>query len=225
MDLRLPPLRDLRRRPRRLAAAVAAVVVLAGAGTWTAVADGKPAPVHREDQLMALDGVRIDPSYFPSSDAGRRPAVLLGHGFGGSKDDTRQQAEDLARDGYAVLTWSARGFGRSTGKIGINDPKGEVADVARLIDWLAKQPQVRLDKAGDPRVGMAGGSYGGAISLLAAGYDHRVDAIAPSITYWNLADALFPNGVFKKLWAGIFFNDGGGCARFEAELCRMYDRV
>ncbi|WP_328976556.1 alpha/beta fold hydrolase [Streptomyces canus] len=225
MDLRLPPLRDLRRRPRRLAAAVAAVVVLAGAGTWTAVADDKPAPVHREDQVMALDGVRIDTSYFTSSDAGRRPAVLLAHGFGGSKDDVRQQAENLARDGYAVLTWSARSFGRSTGKIGLNDPKGEVQDVRKLIDWLARQPQVQLDKPGDPRVGIAGASYGGAISLLAAGYDDRVDAIAPAITYWNLSDALFPNGVFKKLWAGIFVNSGGGCAKFEPQLCRMYERV
>ncbi|MEU9329853.1 alpha/beta fold hydrolase [Streptomyces canus] len=225
MDLRLPPLRDLRRRPRRLAAAVAAVVVLAGAGTWTAVADDKPAPVHREGQVMSLDGVRIDTSYFTSSDAGRRPAVLLAHGFGGSKNDVREQAENLARDGYAVLTWSARSFGRSTGKIGLNDPKGEVQDVRKLIDWLARQPQVQLDKPGDPRVGVAGASYGGAISLLAAGYDDRVDAIAPAITYWNLSDALFPNGVFKKLWAGIFVNSGGGCAKFEPQLCRMYERV
>lgn len=204
---------------------MAAVVVLAGAGTWTAVADDKPAPVHREDQVMALDGVRIDTSYFTSSDAGRRPAVLLAHGFGGSKDDVREQAENLARDGYAVLTWSARSFGRSTGKIGLNDPKGEVQDVRKLIDWLARQPQVQLDRLGDPRVGVAGASYGGAISLLAAGYDDRVDAIAPAITYWNLSDALFPNGVFKKLWAGIFVNSGGGCAKFEPQLCRMYERV
>ncbi|WP_455431548.1 CocE/NonD family hydrolase [Streptomyces diastatochromogenes] len=200
--------------------------MLAGAGTWSAVASDGPPPVHRSDRVMTMaDGTRIDTSYFTGGPAGRRPAVLLGHGFGGSKDDVRQQAEDLAHDGYAVLTWSARGFGHSTGKVGLNDPKHEVADVSRLIDWLAKQPQVRLDKPGDPRVGMAGGSYGGAISLLAAGYDHRVDAIAPAITYWNLADALFPNGVFKKLWAGIFFNTAGGCARFEPELCRMYDRV
>ncbi|RPF33653.1 ABC-2 type transport system ATP-binding protein [Streptomyces sp. TLI_185] len=175
---------------------------------------------------MAVDGVRIDTAYFTSGPSGaRRPAVLLAHGFGGSKQDVRQQAQDLARDGYAVLTWSARGFGKSTGKIGLNDPKGEVADVSKLIDWLAKQPQVQLDKPGDPRVGVAGASYGGAISLLAAGYDHRVDAIAPAITYWNLADALFPNGVFKKLWAGIFINSGGGCGKFEPELCRMYERV
>ncbi|WP_405768680.1 alpha/beta fold hydrolase [Streptomyces sp. NBC_00080] len=224
MDLRLPGLRGPR-RPRRIVSAVAAVVVLAGAGTWTAVASDDDTPaVRHTDRVMAVDGVKLDTSYFTAG-TGRRPAVLLGHGFGGSKDDVRQQAETLARDGYAVLTWSARGFGKSTGKIGLNDPKGEVADVSRLIDWLAKQPQVQLDKAGDPRVGVAGASYGGAISLLAAGYDDRVDAIAPAITYWNLADALFPDGVFKKLWAGIFVNTGGGTARFEPALAAMYDRV
>ncbi len=206
--------------------AAAAVVVLAGAGTWTAVAGDDPAPVRRADRVVAVgDGVRLDTSYFTAGSGGRRPAVLLAHGFGGSKDDVREQAEDLARDGYAVLTWSARGFGKSTGKIGLNAPDGEVADVSRLIDWLAEQPQVRLDKDGDPRVGIAGGSYGGAVALLAAGHDTRVDAVAPAITYWNLADALFPNGVFKKLWAGIFVNSGGGCDRFEADLCRMYQRV
>ncbi|OIJ90552.1 alpha/beta fold hydrolase [Streptomyces monashensis] len=225
MDLRVPSLRGLLKGPRRLVAAAAAVVVLAGVGTWTAAASGGPPPVQRTDRMTAVDGARLDTSFFAPAGAGRHPAVLLGHGFGGSKDDMRGQAEDLARAGYAVLTWSARGFGRSTGKIGLNDPKAEVADVSRLIDWLARRPEVQLDKPGDPRVGIAGGSYGGAISLLAAGFDHRVDAIAPAITYWNLADALFPNGVFKKLWAGIFFNSGGGCAHFETELCRMYDRV
>ncbi|MFE6359897.1 alpha/beta fold hydrolase [Streptomyces sp. NPDC057806] len=222
MDLRL---RGPSRRPRRLLAAGAAVVVLAGAGTWTAVASDEGPAVHRADRVLSVGDVRLDTSYFTAPGGERRPAVLLGHGFGGSKDDVREQAEDLAADGYAVLTWSARGFGRSTGAIGLNDPKGEVADVTGLIDWLAEQPQVRLDETGDPRVGMAGASYGGAISLLGAGYDDRVDAIAPAVTYWNLADALFPDGVFKKLWAGLFVNTGGGCHRFEDRLCRMYERV
>ncbi|MGW5213300.1 alpha/beta fold hydrolase [Streptomyces sp. NPDC004051] len=215
------------RRPQRAMAAVGAVVVLAGAGTWTAVAaeDAVPA-VSRTDRIASTaDGVRIDTSYFTAGPAGRRPAVLLGHGFGGSKDDVRQQAEELAREGYAVLTWSARSFGESTGKIGLNDPKGEVADVSRLIDWLAEQPEVQLDEEGDPRLGMAGASYGGAIALLTAGHDDRVDALAPAITYFDLAEALFPNGVFKKLWAGIFVNTGGGCEKFEPALCRMYERV
>ncbi|PKT69450.1 ABC transporter ATP-binding protein [Streptomyces populi] len=234
MDLRLP--RPRRWRPAagttarargRWPAAAAALVVLAGAGTWTAVASDDTPPVHRTDRVMTMaGGVRLDTSYFTEGPSSRRrPAVLLAHGFGGSKADVRDEAEKLARDGYAVLTWSARGFGRSTGKIGLNDPKAEVADVSRLVDWLARRPEVRLDKGGDPRVGVAGASYGGAISLLAAANDPRVDAVAPSITYWNLADALFPNGVFKKLWAGVFLNSGGGCAAFEPELCAMYDRV
>lgn len=209
MQIRLPwP------RPRgRWLAGVAAFAVLAGAGTWTAVADDSAPTVRREDRVHPMPGAKIDTSYFTAgSTEDRRPAVLLGHGFGGSKDDVRAQAEKLARDGYAVLTWSARGFGESTGRIGLNDPDFEVKDVTRLIDWLADRPEVRLDAQGDPRVGVTGASYGGAISLLAAGYDRRVDAVAPSITYWNLADALFPNGVFKKLWAGIFFSTGSASA-------------
>ncbi|MGI5398838.1 alpha/beta fold hydrolase [Streptomyces sp. CA-135486] len=202
MQIRLP-------RPRgRWLAGVAAVAVLAGAGTWTAVADDGAPAVHREDRVQEMPGAKIDTSYFTTGGTKRRPAVLLGHGFGGSKDDVHEQAEKLARDGYAVLTWSARGFGGSTGRIGLNDPDFEVKDVSRLIDWLAKRPDVQLDADGDPRVGVTGSSYGGAISLLAAGHDKRVDAIAPQITYWNLADALFPDGVFKKLWAGIFFSTG-----------------
>ncbi|WP_164555715.1 MULTISPECIES: alpha/beta fold hydrolase [unclassified Streptomyces] len=227
MHLQLSPTRWPRpRRPRRIAAAAAAVVVLAGAGTWSAVASDDAPAVQRADRVISTgEGMRIDTSYFTAGADGRRPALLLGHGFGGSKEDVREQAEKLARDGYAVLTWSARGFGKSTGKIGLNDPEGEVADVSRLIDWLADRPEVRLDRDGDPRVGMAGGSYGGAVALLGAGYDDRVDAIAPAITYFDLADALFPNGVFKKLWAGIFVNSGGGCDEFEPALCAMYERV
>ncbi|WP_414167255.1 alpha/beta fold hydrolase [Streptoverticillium reticulum] len=236
---------------RRLLAAVSAVAVLAGIGTWTvAEAAGGDPPVHREDRFLSMPGARVDTSFFTSGTTDhRRPAVLLAHGFGGSKDDMRGEAEQLARSGYAVLTWSARGFGHSGGRIGLNDPEHEVADVSRLIDWLAKRPEVELDAPGDPRVGIAGASYGGAVSLLAAGYDKRVDAIAPQITYWNLADSLFPDDVFKKLWAGIFFTTGSssslgstragsaartpasgppvqaGCGRFEPELCAMYERV
>ncbi|MFI7357054.1 alpha/beta fold hydrolase [Streptomyces avidinii] len=241
MKLRMP-----RRRRDRLLAGAAALAVVAGAGTLTAAsASGDAPPVHREDRVLSMPGAGIDTSYFTAGgSAEKRPAVLLGHGFGGSKDDVREQAERLARDGYAVLTWSARGFGRSEGRIGLNDPEYEVKDVSRLIDWLAARPEVKLDAAGDPRVGVSGASYGGAISLLAAGHDRRVDAIAPEITYWNLADALFPNGVFKKLWSGIFFTSGStdgmqqavpgqrpgtaaapGCGRFQPELCAMYERV
>ncbi|MTE20693.1 alpha/beta fold hydrolase [Streptomyces sp. TRM43335] len=214
MDLRLTRFRG------RLLTAVVVATALVGAGVWAVVPDDGPA-VRRVERTFTVPEspgddrgtVRVDASYFTAGEsAGRRPAVLLAHGFGGDKTDLRGRAEELARAGYAVLTWSARGFGASTGRIGLNDPEREVADVSRLIDWLAKRPEVRLDGEGDPRVGVAGASYGGAVSLLAAGYDERVDAIAPSITYWDLSEALFPGGVFKELWSGVFFTTGSAGA-------------
>ncbi|MFF0310528.1 CocE/NonD family hydrolase [Streptosporangium sp. NPDC004379] len=174
---------------------------------WITVTDGP-----RDDQR-----VRLDTAFFPPAGGGRAPAVLLAHGFGGSKQSVREEAERLAGEGYAVLTWSARGFGRSGGQIALNSPDYEVKDVRQLVDWLARQPQVLLDAAGDPRVGVAGGSYGGAIALMSAAHDPRIDAIVPQITWYDLADALFPdaggggpeNGVFKRMWAGLFFSRSG----------------
>src|SRR5690606_13392832 len=97
----------------------------------------------------------------------------------------------------------------------LNAPDYEVADASALLDALAERDEVELDGPGDPRAAAVGGSYGGALSLLLAGHDERVDAVAASITWNDLADALFPNavdgpesGVFKRSWAGVFYATG-----------------
>ncbi|QYC43703.1 Daunorubicin/doxorubicin resistance ATP-binding protein DrrA [Nonomuraea coxensis DSM 45129] len=219
---------------KRVAALVAALALI-GVTTWL-VWPSAPQARGQDQAISVVDGpdddqqVHLDTTFFPPADGGKAPVVLLAHGFGGSKQSVRQQAERLAQDGYAVLTWSARGFGRSTGQIALNSPDYEVKDVKQLIDWVAKRPEVQLDAAGDPRVGIVGGSYGGAIALMTAAFDQRVDAIVPQITWADLADALFPNnaaqstdagaqatsgglgdpesGVFKRMWSGIFFGRG-----------------
>ncbi len=108
--------------------------------------------------------------------------------------------------GYAVLTYTARGFGLSGGQIHLDNPDYEVRDAQRLLDWLAARPEIRKDADGDPRVGVVGGSYGGGLALLLAAQDQRVDAIVPMITWNDLARSFLPedtggtpeNGVFKK---------------------------
>ncbi len=148
------------------------------------------------------------------------PAILLAHGFGGTKRSVNTQAQDLAGQGYAVLTWTAQGFGLSGGQIHLDSPDYEVRDAQRLIDWLAQRPEIRQDAPGDPRVAAVGGSYGGGLALMLAGADPRVDAIVPMITWNDLANAFLPdaagqgpaNGVFKKQWAGLFFGTAAGGA-------------
>ncbi len=114
-------------------------------------------------QPQSLDATLYLPARAPA------PAVLLAHGFGQTKDAVAGEARSLAARGYVVLAWSARGFGASTGQIALNAPDYEVADASQLVDWLAARPEVRLDGPGDPRVGVMGGSYGGALALLLAG--------------------------------------------------------
>jgi len=196
--------------PRWIVSVSVAAVALAAAVTvaaWPAQAayttvDAQIAGASTDDP--ALLDARL---YLPKS-GGKHPAVLLAHGFGGTKDSVAQDAKDLADRGYAVLTWTARGFGRSTGHIHLDAPKYEVADASLLLDWLAQRPEVELDASGDPRVGVVGGSYGGGLALLLAGQDKRVDAIVPMITWNDLSTSLFPGGVFKQAWAGVFFTNG-----------------
>jgi ABC-2 type transport system ATP-binding protein len=217
-----------------------AVALLTTVLALSGLVAGSP-PALAEEAITALhamvpsgqgaDAVELDTTLYipPTATADHpAPAVLVAHGFGGSQDSVADDAADLAGRGYVVLTWSARGFGASTGQIGLDDPRYEVADVGTLLDLLAGHEEVQLDAPGDPRVGISGASYGGALALLAAAADDRVDAIAPQITWNSLTTALFPDqagidaagatpaatpstgtaGVFKRLWAGLFFGVG-----------------
>jgi ABC-2 type transport system ATP-binding protein len=166
------------------------------------------------------------------------PAVILAHGFGGSKESVAEQALDLADAGFVVAAYTARGFGDSSGTISMNSPEYEVADASRVIDYLSSLDSVASEAPGDPVVGVAGGSYGGALALMVAGLDDRVDAIAADITWNDLESSLFGQsaldsdvpGVYKQLWTSAFFSSGLDsppgqadlCGRFSPEWCAAY---
>jgi ABC-2 type transport system ATP-binding protein len=130
--------------------------------------------------------------------------------------------------GYNVLTWDPRGFGQSGGTVQIDDPRYEGRDVQALLDFVAAQPEAQLDcrkpkakRKGkgkrkkvkrraclNPRVGMAGGSYGGGIQLVTAAIDKRVDAIAPTIAWNSLLTSLFPEDNIKLGWGSVLVAAG-----------------
>ncbi|MFN2519335.1 MAG: alpha/beta fold hydrolase [Jatrophihabitantaceae bacterium] len=233
-------LRRVRQAPRRLVAAVVVLVLAAVAVAISTLASATPeirtharfvAGTPEAGRAVLLDTTLYLPAKTPA------PAVLLAHGFGGSKSSVSAEARSLARHGYVVLAYTARGFGRSGGSIHLDAPNYEVHDASLLVTHLASLAQVSRG-AGQPQVAVAGSSYGGALALLLAGSDARIRAVGADITWNNLAQALFPNaagtppGVFKKLWAGYLFqaaNSGRGtdpaCGRFAAELCAAYQQT
>jgi ABC-2 type transport system ATP-binding protein len=246
------------RRPRRaLRAAVAALaLVLASAPLALAEPDGDPfgppatpeTPVSEDPRGADIEpvaeriptvpepdgtAVELDADlYLPPDGDGPHPALVLAHGFGGSKADLRAQAQEYASAGYVVLAYTARGFGDSGGRIHLMDPALEGADVSTVVDHLAERDDVATDGPGDPRVGIAGGSYGGAAALIGSALDPRIDAAVALITWHDLAQSLFAQsatdaaapptpagleplgtpGVYKQLWGSRFFAGavGGG---------------
>lgn len=165
----------------------------------------------------------IDADLYRPNGVDRAPAVLATNGFGGSKSDGSTDAigKAFAERGYVSLIYSGLGFGNSGCLISLDDPAIDGRAASRLIDFLAgtraaddgtKADFVTLDGKGDPRVGMIGGSYGGAVQLATAAVDHRVDALVPMITWNDLAYALDPNnaarqvpGAFKWQWTNGFY--------------------
>jgi ABC-2 type transport system ATP-binding protein len=201
-------------RPRsRLVAVVLASALAAFFGSATAFA--------RDDSVSSFDGTRIVLSFFPAEglQVGQKaPTVLLGHGWGLSRD-TDENSQTLSQfgtigvgplraAGYNVLTWDARGFGQSGGTAEVDSPDFEARDVSALIDYVARQPEAQLDRSNDPRVGMAGGSYGGGIQLTSAAIDSRIDAITPDIAWNSLITSLYKEQSPKGGWSNILFGLG-----------------
>jgi len=185
-------------------------------------------------RVASFDGTPIDVDVtLPATGDGPFPTVVMLHGFGGSKTgfqstdpNARQRFNStaLAQRGYAVVTPSIRGFGRScgasdsrtpdcaSGYIRLADQRYEARDIQALLGRLVDQ------RVADPaRLGVTGESYGGGISMSLAYLKDRVRlpdgsyaawrspggtalslaAAAPIIPWSDIASALVPNGRFR----------------------------
>jgi putative CocE/NonD family hydrolase len=237
LDVEVLVSRALPRSRKALALAAGAALLAPLVFTSTARADQTPQPAYSVTALKftVQAGGRtcvIDADLYRPAGLDRQrtaPAVLTTNGFGGSKADgsTDATARAFAARGYVALAYSGLGFGASGCLISLDDPDIDGRAASRLVDFLAGKRAaddgttadfVTRDGHGDPRVGMIGGSYGGAIQLATAVVDHRVDALVPMITWNDLNHSLDPNnavtttvpGAFKWQWADGFWLIGEG---------------
>jgi putative CocE/NonD family hydrolase len=246
-----------------------ALTTAALATTALALAGGPQAAASAEDStpgysvLEMTVPVKVGPNndqactidadlYLPDGTSTSRkvPAILATHGFGGDKADDNQVAigKGFVGQGYAVLSYSGLGFGKTTCKITLDDPAWDGRAGKQMVDVLAGKlgydvagsstPRylrtIATESAGDPRVGMIGGSYGGQIQYAVAMQDPRIDAIIPIITWNDLNYSLAPGRVSKKQWVDLFFGAGiisgagnasadpdtmAGCPNFTDQAC------
>jgi hypothetical protein len=217
------------RRPRgALAAALAVVVAVLLAGALAAAAQQQlrqrpqqqqqqpaqtatsqqprpfepPPNVEMREVTLWSDGYRLDGDVFvPRGLAAdeKVPAILLSHGWGGTKTSSRRTAAKFAAAGYIAMGFSYRTWGRSEGPMilldgmpeldesnqatvrvkfvrEVVDPLAWASDFQHALDFLVGEPHVHKGK-----IGIWGTSYGGGMVIWNAAHDDRPKAVVSQV--------------------------------------------
>ncbi len=160
-------------------------------------------------RVPSFDGVPLDVDVtLPVTGDGPFPVIAMLHGYGGDKrafesatpegsggTTYRYNNNYYAKQGYAVINYSARGFGRSCGKVDsrtapacdrgwihLADQRYEARDTQHLIGLLADQGLVKPN-----RIGVTGISYGGIQTQTLARLRDRVRLENRSFVPWRSA--------------------------------------
>ena len=237
-----------------LSSLAAAALALPSAAAAQAKPAGEPAPFGHackaengvrfcptetlEQRVPTFDGVPIDADVtLPPTGAGPFPTIVMIHGWEGSKASFESTSPNgdgnetfdynnvyYAQHGYAVLNYSARGWGNSCGAPASREAAGCAEGWIRLADqrYEARDAQYLLGLLTDEgvvkrnQIGVTGISYGGGQSIELAELKNRVRLPDGSFEPWtspkgqkmeikaafprwpwsDLVDALDPNGRF-----------------------------
>lgn len=167
---------------RRVGVLVAvAVLVALTATTAVVMVVGNSFDLDERDVRIDTGNGVLDAVLAAPRDADRPTGVVLFVHGDGPVDATsggfyRPIWEDLARAGYASLSWDKPGVGGSTGEWLDQSLADRAAEVEAVMDWAARQPGV------DPsRIGLWGASQGGwVVPAVAARRDDVAFAILVS---------------------------------------------
>ncbi|MEU2604156.1 alpha/beta fold hydrolase [Streptomyces albus] len=183
----------------------------ATAGTAPAVAGIDFTDIEGDGGITLKANVAL-PEGATAGTARKYPLIVLPTSWGMPQIEYLVQAKKLADAGYVVVSYNSRGFWQSGGRIETGGPE-DIADASRVIDWaLAHTP------ADKDRIGMGGVSYGAGISLLAAGHDPRIKAVAALSGWADLIESIYSGRTQHLQAAGLLGGAGELTGRPSPEL-------
>ncbi len=146
--------------------------------------------IEQLDVSLLSDGTKIGATVFmPKGSSKKLPAIAMAHGWGGEANHLFRYAKKFAANGYFVLVFDYRGWGKSdsrlvqtknvsTGKYetieykGLIDPLDQAEDYFAAVNWLATDERVDPDK-----IGLWGTSWSGGTVVYVAARDSRIKAL------------------------------------------------
>lgn len=114
----------------------------------------------------ALDAGHIPATVFTPADGVRRPAIVIAHGFAGSRQLMQSFAIALARNGYTAITFDFAGHGRNPEPLTGNITQEDGATRTLVAETVKVLKAAR--ELGDGRVGLLGHSMASDIVVRAA---------------------------------------------------------
>jgi hypothetical protein len=143
-------------------------------------------------RVRTWDGIPLDVDVLlpPASTRGPYPTIVYLHGFGGAKGGAEPE---LARRGYALVQYSARGFGQSCGLVASRGDAACARGWSHLADvrYEPRDTQHLLGRLADAgityprRIGVTGTSYGAGQSLMLATLRDRVAMPDGTLVPWR----------------------------------------
>lgn len=184
-----------RRQLLKLTGAAVATGSLAAAGGTAAHAQARPRPDGRWDKTFPRNrnvdhkkvsltnrlGIELVADlYSPKHLRGRSRALIVGHPFGGVKEQTSGlYAQTMAELGFVTLAFDASYNGESGGAPrNIASLETFVEDFSAAVDYLGTRRSIDRD-----RIGVIGVCASGGFSLAAAQVDPRIKAVATVSMY------------------------------------------
>src|SRR4030095_7300390 len=128
--------------------------------------------------LTVQDGVRLDCSKFipfGNPPAGGWPCIVITHGFGLSKEESMDEAENMASNGYYSFVYSMRGQGESEGFSNFISST-EANDLKQVVQYIKNDQNTN-----DNKIAIHGGSQGGIIPYMAVCSGMQVHTIIPEL--------------------------------------------
>jgi dienelactone hydrolase len=174
----VPPLRALL---RPLVAVVALAVI--GLALWRLLAPLAPLSI----ETTAVDGTPVTVYRPADPGAGAGPAVVVAHGFAGSRQLMSAHAIALARNGYIAVTYDALGHGRHPDPLPGNLTE-ETGATVYLLDQLDRIVAFARTLAPDhDRLALLGHSMASDIIVRQAGADHDRYAGVVALSMYSTA--------------------------------------
>lgn len=165
--------------------------------------------------IRAEDGTRICANLFAPQTGNPEqvfPAIVLINSWMMDKHQYVLQARRFARNGYIVLSYSARGWGRSDGVVDVGGPN-DMSDLSTVIDWLIGNAPVDSEN-----IGAAGISYGSGLSLLGAAHDQRIKTVVCMSGWSNLLDAFWSQQTPREACARVLVTSSDLAAKTDDQL-------